>query len=84
MDPHQVRNPYQVTVLITDVNRSLTSFLPDILDEFILATDEVFNALEKQGRDLFPRISIIMTFSIGAITFSVFEAMTHLVARISN
>ena len=51
MDPHQMRNPYQTTVLKTDVNRSLTSFLPDILDEVILATDEVFNASEKQGRD---------------------------------
>lgn len=84
MNSHQMRNPYQATVLRTDVNRSLTSYIPDLLDESILATDEIFKASEKQGRYLFPRISIIMTFSIGVITFPVFETMTHMVARISN
>ena len=52
MDPHQMSNPYQATVLRTEVNRSLTSYIPDILDESILAIDETFKASEKQGRYL--------------------------------
>ena len=84
MDPHQISNPYHATVIKTDVNRSLTSYIPDILDESILAMDEFFKASEKQGRYLFSRISIIMTFSIGVITFPVSVTMTHLIARISN
>lgn len=77
-------NPYHVTVLRTNVNRSLTTYIPDILDESILAADEIFKASEKQGRYFFRRISIILTFSIGVITFPVFNTMTHLIARISN
>lgn len=39
MDPHQTShlNPYQATVLRTEVIRSLTSYTPDILEESILA-----------------------------------------------
>ena len=51
---------------------------------FWLRTKSLTLQKSKVGIDLFPRISIIMTFSIGAITFPVFETMTHLVARISN
>jgi hypothetical protein len=79
-----MKNPYQATVLRTEVNRSLTSYIPDILDESILAIDETLKASEKQGRYILSRISTILTFSIGVITFPVFDTMTHLIARISN
>lgn len=73
-------------MLRTEVNRSLTSYIPDILDESILATDEIFKASEKQGRYFLSGISesIIMIFLIGIITFPVFDTMPHLIARISN
>lgn len=77
-------NPYQATVLRTEVNRSLTSYIPDILDESILATDEIFKASKKQGRYLLLESQIIITFSIGVISFPVFDTMPHLIARISN
>ena len=78
-------NPYQATVLRTEVNRSLASYIPDILDESILATDEMFKASEKQGRCV-PRRphNVIMTCLIGVISFRVFDTMTHLIAQISN
>jgi len=72
-------------VLRTEVNRSLTSYIPDILDESILATDEIFKASEKQGRYVLRRPhGPIVTFSIGVISFPVFDTMTRLIARISN
>lgn len=77
-------NPYQATVLRTDVNRSLASYIPDILDESILATDEMFKASEKQGRCVLRPHSVIMTYLIGVISFPVFDTMTHLIAQISN
>ena len=61
LDPHQISNSYHMTVLRTDVNRSLTSYIPDILDESILATDEMFKASEKQGRYLLSRTEIVIT-----------------------
>ena len=70
MDPHQMSNPYQATVFRTDVNRSLTTYIPDILEESILVMDETFKASEKQGRYLFSRISIIMTFFNRSYNFS--------------
>ena len=38
LDSHQMSNPYQATVIRTQVNRS---YIPDILDESILARDEI-------------------------------------------
>ena len=42
MDEHQLRNPYQARVLRTDVNRAIPSYIPEILDESVLAMNEAF------------------------------------------
>lgn len=39
MDVHQMENPYQATVMRTDVNRAIPTFIPEILEESILAMD---------------------------------------------
>lgn len=68
MDVHQLRNPYQASVLRTDVNRAISSYIPEILDESILAMDETFKVSKDSG----------------VIDIPVFDTMTHLIARISN
>lgn len=40
MDAHQMTNPYQATILRTDLNRAIPSFIPEILEESNLAMDE--------------------------------------------
>lgn len=52
MDVHQLRNPYQATVLRTDVNRAISSYIPEILDESILAMDETFKVSKESGEHL--------------------------------
>jgi len=44
MDEHQLSTPYQARVLRTDVNRALPSYVSEILDESILAMDELFSS----------------------------------------
>ncbi|KAF8973287.1 cytochrome P450 [Flammula alnicola] len=68
MDAHQLSNPYQARVLRTDVNRAIPSFIPEILDESILAMNEAFTSSDKEE----------------AVSIPVFDTMTHLIARISN
>ncbi|KDR75911.1 hypothetical protein GALMADRAFT_68551 [Galerina marginata CBS 339.88] len=68
MDAHQLRNPYQARVLRTDVNRAIPSFIPEILDESVLAMNETFkNSIQEETANI-----------------PVFDTMTHLIARISN
>ena len=52
MDVHQLRNPYQASVLRTDVNRAVSSYIPEILDESILAMDETFKISKDSGEHL--------------------------------
>jgi len=52
MDVHQLRNPYQASVLRTDVNRAISSYIPEILDESILAMDETFRVSKDSGKHL--------------------------------
>ncbi|KAG5651165.1 hypothetical protein H0H81_009629 [Sphagnurus paluster] len=44
MDVHQMENPYQASVLRTDVNRAIPAFIPEILDESELAMTETLEA----------------------------------------
>ncbi|KAF8200826.1 cytochrome P450 [Pholiota molesta] len=49
MDKHQVSDTsYQAKVLRTDVNRSIPTYIPEILDESVLAMSETFKPNEKQ------------------------------------
>jgi hypothetical protein len=52
LDVHQLQNPYQITVLRTDVNRAITSYIPEILDESILAMDETFKVSKDSSENL--------------------------------
>jgi hypothetical protein len=52
MDEHQLSNPYQARVLRTDVNRNLQQFVPALLDESILAMNQVFKASKHEGEEL--------------------------------
>jgi len=49
MDPHQLDNPYQAKVLRTDVNRAIPSYIPEILDESVLAMDDKFKNKSGNG-----------------------------------
>lgn len=51
MDKHQVSSTsYQARVLRTDVNRSIPTYIPEILDESVLAMSETFKPNEKRER----------------------------------
>ena len=46
MDKHQLSSTsYQARVLRTDVNRSIPTYIPEILDESILAMTETFKPM---------------------------------------
>ncbi|PPR07416.1 hypothetical protein CVT26_013732 [Gymnopilus dilepis] len=66
MDEHQLRNPYQARVLRTDVNRAIPSYIPEILDESVLAMNEAFkhSGQEASGVPVFDT----MTFLIARIS----------------
>jgi hypothetical protein len=49
MDEHQLRNPYQASVLRTDVNRALPSYIPEMLEESILAMQDALRPLQAAG-----------------------------------
>jgi len=49
MDPHQMENPYQATVMRTDVTRAIPTFIPEILEESILAMDQVLGPTMDRG-----------------------------------
>lgn len=53
MDEHQLVNPYQNKVLRTDVHRNLQQFVPELLDESILAMNQVFKAPKNKGEYIF-------------------------------
>lgn len=53
MDAHQMTNPYQATILRTDVNRAIPSFIPEILEESNLAMDETLESRGDSKRKLF-------------------------------
>lgn len=44
LDDQQTTNPYHANILRTNVNRAISSYIPDILDESILAIQETFDA----------------------------------------
>jgi len=44
-----MENPYQATVLRTDVNRAIPTFIPDILEESIVAMNEVLGSPVHNG-----------------------------------
>lgn len=69
MDEHQLKNPYQATVLRTDVNRALPSYIPEMLEESILAIEDALGPLKTTD---------------GHFELPVFDTMTHLIARVSN
>jgi hypothetical protein len=50
MDEYQLKNPYQATVLRTGVNRALPSYIPEMLDETMLAMEDTFRALHTGGK----------------------------------
>ncbi len=50
MDEHQLRNPYQASVLRTDVNRALPSYIPEIQEESLLAMEDAFKSFRTTGR----------------------------------
>ncbi|RDB16772.1 Ent-kaurene oxidase [Hypsizygus marmoreus] len=68
MDVHQMENPYQASVLRTDVNRAIPAFIPEILEESTLAMNE----------------TLCSSSGDNSVTLPVFDTMTHLIARISN
>ncbi|KAF9566781.1 cytochrome P450 [Agrocybe pediades] len=53
MDEHQLSTPYQARVLRTDVNRAIPSYVPEILDESMLAMDETFKDSDSNGLVVF-------------------------------
>ncbi|KAF8070155.1 cytochrome P450 [Lyophyllum atratum] len=52
MDVHQMENPYQASVLRTDVNRAIPSFIPEILEESNLAMSETLDSTEGKSASL--------------------------------
>jgi hypothetical protein len=54
MDAHQMENPYQSSVLRTDVNRTIPLYVPEILDESILAMNEVMGTALHSAFARFP------------------------------
>ena len=51
MDIDVLQNPYQVSILC-NVNHTISSYIPEILDELILAMDETFKISKDSGEHL--------------------------------
>lgn len=43
MNAAQMENPYQATVVRTDINRAIPALIPELLDESIMTMNEVFD-----------------------------------------
>ncbi|GLB35207.1 putative cytochrome p450 [Lyophyllum shimeji] len=39
LDPHQLKNPYAIGILLGEVTREIDKYIPDIVDETVLALD---------------------------------------------
>jgi hypothetical protein len=50
MDEYQLKNPYQAAVLRMGVNRALPSYIPEMLEETVLAMEDTFRALRTDGK----------------------------------
>lgn len=88
IDEHQLRNPYQASVLRTDVNRALPSYIPEIQEESTLAIGDAFGSFKATGN---PSSTFLVVFSLSLTLYldigfevPVFDTMIHLIARISN
>ena len=51
MDIDVLQNPYQVSILC-NVNCAISSYIPENLDELILAMDETFKIFKDSGEHL--------------------------------
>lgn len=49
MNSAQMENPYQATVVRTDLSRAIPALIPEILDESILAMEELFPSKGEKG-----------------------------------
>ncbi|KAG6837716.1 hypothetical protein H0H93_003518 [Arthromyces matolae] len=58
MDHHQMRTPYQATVLRTDVNRALPSMIPYMLEESNAAIEETFISESASRTDSIQLIAV--------------------------
>lgn len=52
MDEYQLKNPYQATVLRRDVNKALPIYIPEMLEESILAMAEAFRPFETASESI--------------------------------
>jgi hypothetical protein len=89
MDEHQLQNPYQATVLRTDVNRALPSYIPEMLEESVLAIEDALRPLKIAGESYSnsmkdSRPESLTLIPDGQFGVPVFNTMTHLIARVSN
>jgi hypothetical protein len=49
MDEHQFVNPYQATIVKTDVTRALPSLIPEVFDEMMLVMEENLKITDGSG-----------------------------------
>ncbi|KAF8658273.1 hypothetical protein AX16_002049 [Volvariella volvacea WC 439] len=68
MNAAQLQNPYQATVVRTDLTRALPSLISELLEETKLAFDELFKFSDEKK----------------SMSIPVFDRVTYLIARISN
>jgi len=88
MDKHQTINPYQITILRTDMSRSIPVLIPEVLEEITLAINESLNPPNAPGMHILPGFlecnQIHLRFLSESIAIPAFETMTHMVGRIMN
>ena len=85
MDKHQLApNPYHYKVLRTDMQRAIPSYIPDIVDESILAMKETFSSTESGSQYRIAYATRTQEVLSGSTGIPVFHTMTYLIARISN
>lgn len=84
MNSAQMENPYQATVVRTDLNRAIPALIPEILDESILAMDELFASKGEKGMAIVFVRALTNGLLLGPYSIPIFDTMTHLIARISN
>lgn len=49
LDPHQLKNPYAIGILLNEVTRELDNYIPDIVDKTNLALTAALDFETGQG-----------------------------------
>jgi len=58
LDPHQLKNPYAIGVLLNEVTREIDNYIPDIVEETVLALDAALPSAESK------RVSVLLFHSM--------------------